>query len=465
MIFRQIVDEELGCASYFLADEGSAAVVDPCWDISVYLEAAAEAGAEIAYVLDTHNHADHVSGRERLASLAGACSLAPASDCRPEARICWEDVAREMVCDGRVINVGRLRLRAMATPGHRPEHLAFLVSDLSRSEDVWLVLSGDSLLVGDLARPDPSVQTREGAQALHRSVQRLVELGDHVELWPGHVQGSRSGARDVSAKRSSTIGYERRCNPLLASGVSELAAELKADSVARPPHVDHVVGLNARRRPQLPSPPYRLEMPQLLAELQAGAQVLDGRPADDFDAGHIEGAINLPPGRGQGTRAGLVLGPEDPLVVVAADSREAHAIAERLHSVGLWNIVGLLEAAPEVWAASGVQVRTSRSWDPFRLSQRLLAGRTRLIDVRDREEWQLGHVRESRSLPLHRLADVGPADLEPSPLDFVVACEGGGRAAFAASVLRLRTGADVVRVARGGIEDLPARGITLVPGD
>src|SRR4051812_47393068 len=174
MHFHQVLNEELGCASYLLADGGEAIVVDPRWDVAVYVELARACGARITHAIDTHDHADHVSGRGRLARLTGCVALRP-GPALPEAA---------------EVRAGRVRLTALATPGHRPEHLAFAVTDESRSERPWAVLTGDSLLVGDVARPDLAIDPREGARALHASVQRLLALGDHVELWPGHVGGS-----------------------------------------------------------------------------------------------------------------------------------------------------------------------------------------------------------------------------------------------------------------------------------
>ena len=175
MIFRQVLNEDLGCASYVLADGGEAIVVDPRWDIAIYHEIAARERVSITHVVDTHDHADHVSGRARLSEATGARSHRPAGT--------GERGPGDLVA-GAELAVGDVRLRALATPGHRPEHLSLAVVDLSRGEEPWLVLTGDSLLVGDLARPDLAVDPEDGARQLRESLRRLLALGDHIELWP-----------------------------------------------------------------------------------------------------------------------------------------------------------------------------------------------------------------------------------------------------------------------------------------
>jgi hydroxyacylglutathione hydrolase len=206
LFFRQVLYRDLGCASYVLGDGGEAIVVDPRWDIDIYLEIARNELLSITHVLETHNHADHVSGRFRLAQITGARCHCAADG---------EPADGEGIAAGWEIAIGSVRVQALATPGHRPEHLAFAVADLSRGSDPWLLLTGDSLLVGDIARPDLAVEPRDGAAALHDSLKRLVALDDYVEVWPAHVGGSLCGGVRLSGKTSSTVGYERRHNPLL----------------------------------------------------------------------------------------------------------------------------------------------------------------------------------------------------------------------------------------------------------
>ncbi len=460
MIFHQVLYADLGCASYFLADGGEAAVVDPRWDIDRYLEMAAAEGVRIAYVLDTHQHADHVSGRERLAAATGAASYAPS------------DPANGIVANGHAvfsgddeIVLGDLRLTAFSTPGHRPEHLAIVVTDRSRGEDPWMVLSGDSLLIGALARPDLATEAPAGARELYRSLASLSALGDHVEVWPGHVGGSLCGGSELSRKTSSTIGYELRHNRLLQSAEASFVEELVRDLPPRPPNVDHVVSLNRRRGPSAPEPPLELDVELLAGELAGGARVLDGRSPEAFDEGHLQGAINLPPGRSQGTRAGWVLLPESRLILVAEDLPRARSLASRLYAVGLWNVRGLAAADPGGWRRFGLDVGAGSSWDVETLARRLALNETELIDVREREEWRAGHLPGSFSVPLSKLLDVGAVAGPAAGRPLAVVCAGGMRAAFAASVIRRVVDSEVIRVARGGVSDLPRYGLALTGGE
>ncbi len=460
MIFHQVLYADLGCASYFLADGGEAAVVDPRWDIDGYLEMAAAEGVRITHVLDTHQHADHVSGRERLAEATGAVSYAPS------------DPANGIVANGHAvfagedqIVMGELVLTAWATPGHRPEHLAIVVTDRSRGEDPWMVLSGDSLLIGALARPDLATEAPAGARELYRSLASLATLGDHVEVWPGHVGGSLCGGSELSRKTSSTIGYERRHNRLLDAGEASFVEELVRDLPPRPPNVDHVVSLNRRRGAAAPRAPRVLDAELLAGELAGGARVLDGRTPDAFDTAHLQGAINLPPGRSRGTRAGWVLQPDSRLILVEEDLERAHSLATHLHAVGLWNIRGLVAADPEQWSGAGLDVREASSWDVETLSRKLALQEAELIDVREREEWRNGHLAGSLSVPLSRLTDADAVAGSVPGRPLAVVCAGGIRAAFAASVIRRVVDSEVIRVARGGVGDLPRFGIALTAGE
>ena len=204
MIFRQITHDDLGCASYLVGDDdaGLAAVVDPRLDIDEYLRLARYLGTRIEHVLETHNHADHVSGHGRLAASTGA-TIHIHRAATPE----YDHVPFD---DGWELVLGRLVVRALHTPGHRPEHTAFALVDTDRGPEPWAVLTGDSLFVGGIARPDLAVDPREGAHGIFHSLHgRLLTLPDTCEVWPGHLGGSMCGGPGIDLKVSSTIGYER----------------------------------------------------------------------------------------------------------------------------------------------------------------------------------------------------------------------------------------------------------------
>ena len=198
MYFRQILHPDLGCASYLLADSGEAAVIDPKWEIAEYLQAADEAGARIQHVLETHHHADHVSGRRRLTAATGAVAHVPGEpDAEPQPG--GRPDRGPGAHPGDVVRVGDVSLLALGTPGHRPEHLAYLVCPRGRAHDA--ALSGDSLLfVGDVARPDLAVAPAEGARALWHTLRRLSSLRHEVEVWPAHVGGSLCASQSASSE-------------------------------------------------------------------------------------------------------------------------------------------------------------------------------------------------------------------------------------------------------------------------
>jgi glyoxylase-like metal-dependent hydrolase (beta-lactamase superfamily II)/rhodanese-related sulfurtransferase len=456
LFFRQVLYRDLGCASYFLACGGEAVVVDPRWDIAPYLEFARAERVRIAHVLDTHDHADHVSGRDRLVRATGArghCAARSGDEHAGDIRA------------GEEIGIGNVRVRALRIPGHRPEHLAFTVTDLSRGPEPWMVLTGDSLLVGDLARPDLVDAAQDGACVMHASMKTLLALGDHVEVWPAHVGGSLCGGAGLSGKTSSTIGFERIHNPLLQMDEADFVRSLVASIPPRPPNIERIVGLNRDGNGGGPDAVGQLAGDQLGDAMRGGATVLDARMPDTFDAGHLAGAINLPIGApGVGTRAGWALTPAEPVVIVAEDPEMAGQMASSLHAVGLWRTLGWSPADPSAWEAGGLPVAESRSWDLEQLATGLRRDAVDLVDVREDPEWVTGHITGSHHVPLHRLRDGRSVELPDRGLPTAVACAAGIRAAFAASLLRRAGRQNVVRVAGGGVPDLDSHGIELAIG-
>lgn len=402
MFFRQLLDPDLGCAAYVLGDAGRAVVVDPGLDVDRIRAVAAEEGATIELVLETHTHADHVSGRAQL---------------RVPARV---PVA------GEVVDVGGVRIEALAAPGHRPEHVALLVCDRDRGDGPCLVLTGDSILVGDLARPDLAVDPREGAEALHDTVARLLALGDELELWPGHIGGSLCGGGRLSRRPSSTLGYERRAQALLVErDKAAFAKALTLDLPTRPPTVEAVVARNRSADPAGPAPVW-------LDELPAGAVLVDARPAEAFDEAHVPGSLNVPlAGSGLGTRAAFLLGPDADVVVAGDPDGE---LTRRLRAVGL-RVVGRLNDASHAIAATA----SVPALDPGDLE-----GRT-VLDVRNPSEWEAAHLPGSVLVPLSELRGAnGSVPREP----LAVVCAAGARATAAASFLR-SIGHDARRVTAG----------------
>lgn len=432
MIFTQFVDDALGCASYLIGDPGTgeAALVDPAFAIEQYLEEADRRGVRIVRAIETHTHADHLSGHGRLALEHGI----PVS----VHRIAGAEYPHDPMEDGDEIVLGDIVLHCIHTPGHRPEHCCIAVSDLTRGPEPWIVLTGDSLFVGDAARPDLAVEAHEGAEGLFDSLRRLVALGDGVEVYPGHVAGSLCG-KAMSSKASTTIGFERRFNPALAfSDVKAFIANSAAISAPRPPNMERIVEMN--RGPWVGAQPEAQE----LAATPEGAQVIDARPVDDFAAGHLAGALSVPiSGTRFATKAGFVLDHARPIVVEASDFAQAQAAIRGLHSVGLLDVAGYV-------LGSGPETMEFVSMDE--LDALLEAGAT-LVDVREPDEFDAGQIPGSVNVP-YRLMATGELALS-GDRPVVTICETGPRAVIGASILAAR-GYEAHAVARGGTDSWTA---------
>ena len=297
----------------------------------------------IDHILETHNHADHVSGHGRLAAATGATIHVN--------ELAGVEYPHEAFGDGWSLALGTVQIEAMHTPGHRPEHTSFLLRDASRGAEPWALLSGDSLFVGDVARPDLAVEPREGATEIYRSLHdRLMVLSDEVEVWPGHLGGSLCGSAGLDHKTSSTIGFERAHNRALGFAAEDEFVEDAIASIAtKPPNVERIVGLN--RGPLLeqlgtPSPLSPRAVEIAIAE---GAVLIDARTNEQFDEAHIAGAISASAYEtGFATKVGrVVAGDTDLIVVAASDGYELQA-AEQLASVGL-PVRGYLQGGMTAW--------------------------------------------------------------------------------------------------------------------
>ena len=423
-LLRQFVNGDLGCASYLVGDPqaGVAVVVDPPFAIEQVLAAAEQEGVRIERVLETHTHADHVSGHGRFA-LEHGLPVAIHHLARPEYPF-------EPLDDGQVLDVGDVRIRVVHTPGHRPEHCSFVVDDAH-------ALTGDSLLVGAAARPDLAVAAREGAEDLFRSLERLVALGDHVQVYPGHVAGSLCGG-GMSSATSSTIAEERATNDALRfRDVQEFVLVSASVSTPRPPTTERVVALNRGSWVAWPDPPAELA--------EAGeATVLDVRPFGAYSEGHIPGAISVPVDGGSfGTKAGFVLEAGERVVLHAGSADEAGDAARKLWAVGIFDLAGYVTApnAPQTLPTLGVD-------DLRRL---LESPGLQLVDVRETNERDTGYIPGSQNVPYRLLRKLGCGALDRSR-PVVTVCESGPRAAIAASLLQ-REGFDVHAVANCGIAD------------
>ena len=426
MLFRQFVDEDLGCASYLIADDeaGEALLVDPGYAIEPYLAGAETLGVRVVRVLETHTHADHVSGHGRLALERGV----PVS-IHGDAGAAY---AHDPLSDGDVVSVGSVAVHCLHTPGHRPEHCCFLVDGM--------LITGDSLFVGSVARPDLAVEAREGAESLFYSLHRLLDLPDEVRVYPGHLAGSLCGV-GMSSDPSSTIGAERHANALLAiASVEEFVDETAGTPAPRPPNMERIVELNRG--------PFLAARPPLEPTTREDVTVLDVRPAERFAAGHVPGALNVPvSGSAFGTKAGFVLRQEERVVLHAGSPEEAQLAAQRLHAVAFLELEGYLAEPDATETLEPVEVAD--------LDGLLAAGEVDVIDVREHDEHDAGYIPGSRNIPYRLLRAYGASVANGRPV--VTVCESGPRAAIAASVL-VAAGVDARPVLRGGIADWQRRG-------
>jgi glyoxylase-like metal-dependent hydrolase (beta-lactamase superfamily II)/rhodanese-related sulfurtransferase len=438
VLFAQILNGDLGCASYLVGCEEAqeAVVVDPPYAIEEVLSEAERLDVRMVRTLETHTHADHVSGHGRLALEHGIpVSIHPAAEV---------EYPHDALSDGAEVTVGNVTLRCIHTPGHRPEHCCLAVIDRTRADEPWLVLTGDSLFVGDAARPDLAVGAAEGAEGLFHSLRRLMELPDGVEVFPGHVAGSLCGVA-MSTRGSTTIGFERRFNPMASlRELDAFVAESAAVSAPKPPNLARIVELN--RGPFLGAQPAPAELPVPAPD----SQLLDVRPVSAHLAGHLPGAINVPvAGTSFSTKSGFVLDASAPVTILAADAAEAERAVRGLHSVAFLDVAGyVLGAGPEVTQQATID----------ELEGLIDAGAT-VVDVREHDERDEGYIPGSRNIP-YRLMRACCPDL-PDDRPIVTICNSGPRAAIAASMLRAK-GFDARPVVDGGMEDWLARGATAV---
>jgi hydroxyacylglutathione hydrolase len=447
MIFRQITHDDLGCASYLVGDEdaGVAAVVDPRFEIDDYLELARYMGVEIEHVLETHNHADHVSGHGRLAAATGA-TIHVHQEARP-------DYDHQPFEDGWELELGELVVRAIHTPGHRPEHTAFVLIDSHRGGEPWAVLTGDSLFVGDIARPDLAIDKEDGARGIFQSLrQKLLELPDECELWPGHLGGSLCGGPGMDMKVSSTIGFERRHNELLrVEEEDDFVSRALARLGPQPPNFQAVVELN--RGPLLTSgvevPPLA---PRQIEQWRGdGAMLVDVRTDLQFDDAHIPGAVsNTMLRAGFGTTLAWIADREQEILFVGRDDEDGRVAARLATAVGIRKLGGYLHGGMTAWRAEGREVEAVERLDVRQLAARRDSDpELQVLDVREASEWREGHIPGSLHIPYHDIHTL-PDELD-GERPVAVTCSSGQRSVVAASLLKAYGAGQVIHVVNGGV--------------
>jgi hydroxyacylglutathione hydrolase len=430
MIFQQLINEEAGCLSYLIGcgQAGTAAIVDPGRDrVDHYMALARRKGLAVTHVIDTHLHADHVSGNQALANQTGATiCLHPAAEAR------FHHLPLE---HDNEIRIGTVSLRVIHTPGHTPESISLLVTDESRGAEPWFVLTGDTLFIGDVGRPD--LGGEQAAADLYRSLTgRLLVLPDTVEVYPAHGAGSSCG-RAMSSKTGSTIGFERRFNTALrARDEEEFVRNLLSGQGAKPANFKAIIERNRLPAPPPRTAPAALSLAETRELLAAGAVVLDVRAPGEYGDGHIPGALNVWIESPQfADRCAWFVAPDADIVLVATGPTDLARAAAALSRVGLDGVRGSLHRGMTEWRSAGlptesvpqISVHDLATWRDER--PELV-----VVDVREPFEWDEGHIAGAQHLPLREA--VWRAGELPAARPKAVLCAGGLRSSTAISALR-----------------------------
>ena len=450
MILHQFYLSCLAHASYLVADEQTrtAAVVDPQRDIDQYLGFAAERGLRIAHVILTHLHADFIAGHLELRDRVGATIYLGAA--------ATAEYAFTPLHDGDRVEMGRVRLQAIETPGHTPESISIAVYDLDHSDTAaHAVLTGDTLFVGDVGRPD--LRAALGWTAadlgglLYDSLRsKLLALPDASLVYPAHGAGSLCG-KALGRETVSTIGEQRRSNYALQPMTKAAFVDLvTADQPDAPPYFTYDAVLNSKERPTLDETLARelnpMALDLVLAFQEIGGQILDTRDPVEFAAAHLAGSLNIGLGGQYATWAGTMLSRDRPIVIIA-DPGQEHQAATRLGRIGFDHIVGYLKDGLRSLESRADLTATTERVSPPLAAERLAEGRPLAIDVRAPREREQKFIAGSVSIPLNHLAE-RVAEL-PDDRPLLVYCAGGYRSSIAASLLQQRGLADVSEIAGG----------------
>jgi hydroxyacylglutathione hydrolase len=470
MLVKRIHDDLLSQTSYLIGCEetGIAIVVDPNRDTARYIDEAAQAKLEIAFVTETHIHADFVSGARALARATGAeLLLSGEGGADWSYRFARADGAR-LLCTGHVIDIGAVRFTVVHTPGHTPEHICFLVTDTATSDKPIGFFSGDFLFVGDVGRPDlleRAAQVEGTADVLARqlfaSIRATTVFADYLQVWPGHGAGSACG-KALGSMPSTTLGYERLVNwAFQLTDENQFVREVLADQPEPPPYFARMKTLNRDGPPtELSSHPLQaFDALELHAAIQSGALVIDARPTIDFSAAHIPRTLSLPMGTSFLTWAGWLVPDDRDIIILADDSDRVARARHALSLIGLDRVVG--QAGAEVRDAWSRVVGPLESVD-LTTAREIAAGSRMLIDVRREAEWRHGHVPTAHHHFLGTILASTHAIAKDTPI--AVHCQGGTRSGIAASLLQANGYTNVVNM-KDGFDGWKATGLPIESSD
>ena len=432
MYFEQFYLSCLAHASYMIGSEGVAAVVDPQRDVEIYIEEAKKNGLRIAHIIETHLHADFVSGHRELAARTGAKIHIGAK--------AGASFPHEPAKDGDEIKFGKTVLRFLETPGHTLESMCVLVTDTERAAGPWAVLTGDTLFIGDVGRPDlsPEHTPQQLAGLLYDSLhKKLLSLPDAVEVYPAHGAGSLCG-RNISPERRSTIGKERQFNyALRPMSREQFVHMLTSDLPTRPEYFRLDAEINRQGAEALEKLPELKAMTPKEAQSQqsAGAIVLDTRPTAEYSACHVPGALHIALSGQYASWAAILLGLDSKIILVCEDPERLQESQMRLARVGIEKVAGYLDGGMLAWEKAGLKAAQVPEISVLDLARAMAEqnGNLQVIDVRKKAEWEAGHIEQARLKPLDQLRSmIGDLD-RARPV--AVHCKSGYRSSIAASLL------------------------------
>jgi len=444
MIIQQFFIPGIAHSSYLVAGNRTCAVIDPSRDTGRYIDAAREMGLRITHILETHLHADFVSGHLDLAAATGAGIAAPRSG------MCA--FPHHPVREGDQILLEDILFSVIETAGHTPESICYVATDTTRGETPVALFSGDTLFVGDVGRPDlfPG-RAGELASSLHENLHaKILALPDECEVYPAHGMGSLCG-RAMAAKRTSTIGYERKYNYALQIRDREaFVRALTSDMPAAPDHFARCSAIN-RAGPALMRDlvqPVPIEPKPFFDRVRDGtALILDVRSYQAFSGVHIPGAWHIDLSGNFPTQAGWILPHDRDILLVVEERRHAEEATLQLRRVGFDRVAGFLEGGMLFWGSAGLPISRVPVLCPEEVHSLVSSGGAVLVDVRSKEEWAAGHADPSVHIPWHDLR-TRHTELDPAR-HYVLMCRGGQRASIGASILKMHGFPNVSNLAGG----------------
>jgi hydroxyacylglutathione hydrolase len=467
VFLRYLYNQKLAHASYLVGCQvtGEAIAVDPGRDIEPYLQEVETQGMQIVAVTETHIHADFLSGARELAE-------------RTQARLYLSDEGDEnwkyqylagydyvLLKDGDIFKIGNIRFEVMHSPGHTPEHISFLVTDTVGADKPIGIFTGDFVFVGDVGRPDLLEKAANiagtaeiGARQMFHSLQRFKELPDYLQVWPAHGAGSACG-KALGAIPSSTVGYEKMFNIALSFTDEDQFVKTLIEGQPEPPRYFAMMKRLNKEGPRvlhgLPQPEH-LPFNRLKALLAEGAAVIDTRSATAFAVSHIPGTINIPYDNDFANWAGWLLDYDTPFYLVA-DWHLINDIVSDLIYIGLDNIAGYFElSALDTWTQASLGLQSYEVKTPAQVAQQILRNEITVVDVRNAEEWNGGHLPQAKHIMLGYLPERAAEISAEKPV--VVQCQTGARSAIGASILQAKGIANVINL-MGGIRDWRVAGL------